>query len=87
MQLEENGKASSGKRTCHFNIRLFYMTDLINRNEIQIEYCPMEDMIADYMTKPLVGSKFERFRKIIMNLIPKTSPSLVGQQECVGKQD
>jgi hypothetical protein len=25
-------------------------------------------MIADYMTKPLVGVKFEHFRKLIMNL-------------------
>ena len=87
MRLEENGKASSGKCTRHFNIRLFYMTDLIKRNEIQIKYCPTEDMITDCMTKPLVGSKFEHFRKIIMILIPNTSPSLVGQQECVGKQD
>jgi hypothetical protein len=36
--------------------------------EIQIKYCPTEDMIADYMTKPLVGVKFEHFRKLIMNL-------------------
>jgi len=67
MKLEENGKASSGKRTHHFNIKFFYITDLIKRNQIQIEYCPTEDMIADYMTKPLVGAKFEAFRKLIMN--------------------
>jgi hypothetical protein len=59
MHLEENGKASSGKCTCHFHIKYFYITDLINRNQITIEYCPTEDMIADYMTKPLVGTKFE----------------------------
>jgi hypothetical protein len=52
MQLEENGKASSGKHTHHFHIKFFYITDLINRNKIQIKYCPTEDMIADYMTKP-----------------------------------
>jgi hypothetical protein len=68
MWLEENGKASSGKHTCHFHIKFFYITDLINRNKIQIKYCPTEDMIADYMTKPLVGVKFEHFRKLIMNL-------------------
>jgi hypothetical protein len=68
MRLEENGKASSGKHTHHFHIKFFYITDLINRNEIQIKYCPTEDMIADYMTKPLVGVKFEHFCKFIMNL-------------------
>ena len=84
MHLEENGKASSGKRTRHFHIKYFYITDLINRNQITIEYCPTEDMIADYMTKPLVGTKFERFRNIIMNILSKSASYLIGQQECVG---
>jgi hypothetical protein len=44
-----NGNASSGEHTRHFHIKFFYITDLINRNEIQIKYCPTEDMIADYM--------------------------------------
>jgi hypothetical protein len=30
MKLEQNGKASSGKRTQHFNIKFFYITDLID---------------------------------------------------------
>ncbi len=38
-----------------FHIKFFYITNLINRNQIQIKYCPTEDMITDYMTKPLVG--------------------------------
>jgi hypothetical protein len=67
MKLEENGKASSGKCTRHFNIKYFYITDLIQCNDIQIEYCPTEEMVADYMTKPLVGAKFEGLHKIIMN--------------------
>jgi hypothetical protein len=69
MKLEENGKASSGKRTRHFNIKYFYITDLIQRGEMQIQYCPTEEMIADYMTKPLVGAKFKQFHKFIMNCI------------------
>ena len=67
MKLEENGKASSRKRTRHFNIKYFYITDLIQRNEVQIQYCPTDDMIADYMTKPLVGAKFVELRKHILN--------------------
>lgn len=62
MKLEENGKASSGKRTRHFNIKYFYITDLIQRNEVRVEYCPTDAMVADYMTKPLVGAKFFHFR-------------------------
>ena len=58
MKLKMNGKTSSGKRTRHFDIKLFYLTDLVKREEIQIKYCPTEKMIADFMTKPLVGTKF-----------------------------
>ncbi len=72
MQLEENGKTSSGKCTHHFHIKFFYITDLINRNKIQMEYCQTDDMIAYYMTKPLVGVKFECFCK----LIPYEPPNL-----------
>ena len=67
MKLETNGKASSGKRTRHFDIKYFYITDLIERKEVEIQYCPTDDMIADYMTKPLSGAKFHKFRKQIMN--------------------
>jgi hypothetical protein len=68
MKLEMNGKTSSGKRTKHFNIKYFYITDLIEKDEMTIEYCPTESMLADYMTKPLTGTKFTLFRKRIMNL-------------------
>lgn len=79
MQLESNGKAkassgaraSSGKRTRHFNIKYFYITDLIERNELRIAYCPTDQMIADYMSKPLTGPKFEYFRNLIMNFQTK----------------
>jgi hypothetical protein len=67
MKLEENGKRSSGKRTQHLEIKYFYITDLINRKEVSIEYCPTDKMVADYMTKPLTGKKFFEFKRIIMN--------------------
>ena len=82
MKLEMNGKTSSGKRTRHFDIKLFYVTDLVERDEVLVKYCPTDDMIADYMTKPLVGSKFKMFRDLIMNLSGIVHQ--VGQQECVG---
>jgi len=84
MKLANNGKASSGKRTGHFDIKLFYVTDLIGKGEVQVMYCPTDEMIADYNTKPLVGSKFIKFRDLIMNL--SDIHHIVGQQECVGKR-
>jgi hypothetical protein len=64
--LEENGKRSSGKRTRAFNIRYFFLTDQIKKGNVQVEYCPTGEMIADFMTKPLQGKLFEKFRKLIM---------------------
>ena len=83
MKLETNGKASSGKRTRHFNIKYFLITDLIARGEVTLQYCPTELMVADYTTKPLVGKKFIEFRNVIMNLPHRNK---VVQQECVGKR-
>ena len=34
--------------------------------EVCTEWCPTEDMVADFMTKPLQGSTFVRFRDLIM---------------------
>jgi hypothetical protein len=82
IKLAENGKSSSGRRTRHFDIKLFYITDLIGKQEVKIKYCPTDDMIADYMTKALTGAKFKLFRNKILNLTGKHHH--VEQQECVG---
>ena len=68
MLLHNNGKASSSKRTRHLNIRYYFLSDRIANGELRVEYCPTNDMIADYYTKPLQGTKFREFRKLIMNL-------------------
>ena len=34
--LEKNGKASSGKRTKHINIRYFFITDRIAKGEVSV---------------------------------------------------
>ena len=68
MLLEENGMFSSSKRTKHINVRYFFMKDKIDSGEVEIEYCPTEQMIGDFFTKPLQGEKFMEFRKMILNL-------------------
>jgi hypothetical protein len=84
IKLEQNGKESSGKRTRHFDIKYFYVTDLIGRDEVEIEYCNTDEMLADYNTKPVVGREFLLFRDRFMNLTGKHHRIL--QQECVGRQ-
>ena len=67
IKFEENGKGSSGKRTRHINIRYFFVKDRIEKKELFVNYCPTEDMIADYFTKPLQGAQLQKFRKMILN--------------------
>jgi hypothetical protein len=64
--LEENGIASSSLRTRHINIRYFFIKDRVTANELELQYCPTDQMIGDFFTKPLQGKKFFFFRKIIM---------------------
>ena len=52
IKLAENGKEKSGKRTRHFNIKYFYITDLIKRQEVSIQYCSSNDMLADFLQSP-----------------------------------
>ena len=59
MLLENNGRASSSKRTQHLNVRYFF---------IRVEYWPTADMIGDFFPKLLQGALFTKFRNIIMNV-------------------
>jgi hypothetical protein len=70
MLLENNGRASSSKRTRHINIRYFFVTDRIQNKELSVKYCPTGDMLADFFTKPLQGALFKKFRDLIMNIDP-----------------
>jgi hypothetical protein len=38
--LEKNGKASSSKRTRHINIRYFFITDRVSKEEVPVVWCP-----------------------------------------------
>ena len=64
--LEKNGRKSAGKRSRALNVRYFFITDQIEKGNAVIEYCGTDDMVADFMTKPLQGEKFKKFRKVIL---------------------
>ena len=64
--LQLNGRKSAGKRSRALNVRYFFMTDQVQKGNVQIEYCPTDDMEGDFQTKPLQGSKFIKFRNSIM---------------------
>ena len=68
MALENNGMESSSKRTRHINVRYYFIKDCIDKKLLKVEYCPTDDMLGDFPSKPLQGRKFKKHRKAIMNL-------------------
>ena len=66
VKLMENG-TSNAERTRHIAIRFFWLKDRIDSREINVVYCPTEEMIADLLTKPLQGEQFRRLRRRLLN--------------------
>ena len=66
--LETNGRRSTGKRSRALNVRYFFLTNQAEKKNLTIEYCPTDNMWGDFMTKPLQGEKFIKFRNLIMGI-------------------
>ena len=66
IKIEENGKRSSGQKTKHMDNRYFWIKDRLSTEGIKVEYCPTEQMLADFFTKPLQGSLFQNFRDVVL---------------------
>jgi hypothetical protein len=70
-------------RTRHIDIHYFWVSDSIQRGEIELQWTGTKDMISDVLTKPLQGSNFSLLRdKLIGNQGSQTS-----HEECVGKDE
>mmetsp|Transcript_35469 Transcript_35469/g.82304 ORF Transcript_35469/g.82304 Transcript_35469/m.82304 type:complete len:122 (+) Transcript_35469:5357-5722(+) len=55
IKMEVNRLKSCGKRSRHMNIRYFMIKDYVDRGLVRIERHGAENMLADYMSKPLQG--------------------------------
>jgi hypothetical protein len=69
MLLEMNGQASSNKRTRHIEIRYYCVADQVAKGNLRVVWCPMDEMIADFLTKPLQAKAFVKFRDLLMGPI------------------
>ena len=72
IRMEKNGRNSCTGNSRHIHIRYFFVKDRVDKKEVKIEYCPTEQMLADFFTKPLQGSLFRKFRDVIMGYKPMT---------------
>ena len=66
--LLKHGKKSSGQRTRAVNIRYFYLTDLIENEDLSVEWKSTDNMKADYNSKPKQGLAFRKFRDDLMGI-------------------
>ena len=89
MKIILNGRKSSGQKTKHMDNRYFWIKDRLASENIEVEYCPTEKMVADFFTKPLQGNLFRKFRDVVLgykhitSLYDMTEQTLA--QERVGK--
>ena len=54
------------RRDLGIDIRFFFLKDRVDSGDIEIAFCWTENMVADFLSKPLQGSVFGRFRDSIM---------------------
>ena len=64
--MEVNGRNLCTGNSRHVDIKYFWVKDRVDKNEVEIKYCPTTLMLADYYTKPLQRNFFRRFRDVIM---------------------
>jgi hypothetical protein len=57
LSMEKGG--SSFKRTKHIKIRFFWLKALVDEGLLKFEYVQTAEMVADMLTKPLVGPVFQ----------------------------
>lgn len=67
----------STRRSKHIDTREHFIRNLCEHGEVQLTYCPSEDMIADILTKPL-GAVKQRILSEKIGLFRRAVP----EEEC-----
>ena len=49
--MKKNGGNDFTGNSRHINIRYIFVKDTVNKEDVKIEYCPTQTMLADYFTK------------------------------------
>jgi hypothetical protein len=52
IQFEKNGRKSCGPHSRHIDIRYFWIKDRLGIENIDVVYCPTEQMLADFLRNP-----------------------------------
>ncbi len=54
------------KRAKHIKVRYFWLKELIEQGMLELIYTPTDELVADILTKPLVGWKFKYLLKKLL---------------------
>jgi hypothetical protein len=57
MQMMKQGTGSF-KRAKHIKVRFFWMKELLDEGKIKLINVPTDELVADILTKPMLGGKF-----------------------------
>jgi hypothetical protein len=60
---------TSSSNTKHIKIRYYYVVNRIAKGDLRVVWCPMDKMIADFLTKPLQGKAFVKFWDLLMGAV------------------
>lgn len=60
-------KTSAKQRIKHLDIKYQFLRDYVDRKEVAIKFKKSAEMLADFLTKPLHGEVFKRFRAQLLN--------------------
>ncbi len=80
MQMLQQGTGSF-KRAKHIKVRFFWMKELLDNGSLKLIYMPTDELVADILTKPLTGWKFQY---LLYKLIGWNSSKLLN---CGGTMD
>jgi hypothetical protein len=58
-------------RTRYIGVKYYFAKQYIDSGDLSVQYCKTTDMLADLMTKPVMGSLFESLRDRIVHEVPK----------------
>lgn len=62
--------ARSAKKLKHLHVKYFALTDYVNDGLMEVRRVDTENMVADLLTKPIVGERFEVLREILLGRTP-----------------
>eukprot|EP01030_Chromulinospumella_sphaerica_P034339 gene34339-biopygen9391 len=63
------------KHSKHISIRYFQITDRIEMGEVELVHQRTDCMVADLLTKPLIGAQFDKLKGILLGTSPAPPPS------------